>query len=66
MGGAGFDLHTRDHVKPLSLLISFHFKLAAFEDSLLDLIEDHVKHVFEHVKFWVELPCSRAIASNFV
>jgi hypothetical protein len=45
-----FDLHNRDHVKALALLISFRFKLPGIREILLNLIDDHVKHVFEHVK----------------
>jgi hypothetical protein len=45
-----FDLHNRDHVKPLALLISFRFKLSGIRRILLNLIDDHVKHVSEHVK----------------
>jgi len=63
-----FDLHNRDHVKPLELLISLCFKLSSIRGILLNLIDDHVKHVFEHVKprrahvkhCW-KLPCSGAI-----
>ena len=63
-----FDLHNRDHVKPLELLISFRFKLSSIRRILLNLIDDHVKHVFEHVKLRrdhvklrLKLPCSGAI-----
>ena len=66
----GFDLHNRDHVKALPLLISFRFKLPSIRGILLNLIDDHVKHVFEHVKLRrdhvklrLELPCSDAITS---
>ena len=59
----GFDLHNRDHVKPLELLISFCFKLPGIRLKLLNLIDDHVKHVVEHVKHRRKLPCSGAIVS---
>jgi len=56
-----FDLHNRNHVKPLELLLSFCFKLPSIRGLLLNLIDDHVKHVFEHVKLCRKLPCSGAI-----
>jgi hypothetical protein len=62
------DLHNRDHVKALELLISFRFRLPGIRRILLNLVDDHVKHVFEHVKLrgdhvklCVGLPCLRAI-----
>ena len=65
------DLHNRDHVKALALLISFRFKLPSIRGILLNLVDDHVKHVFEHVKLRSdhvklrsELPCFGAIMSN--
>ena len=45
-----FDLRNHDHVKPFALLISFRFKLSRIRGILLNLIDDHVKHGFEHVK----------------
>ena len=45
-----FDLHDSKHVKPSELLISFCFKLSSIRGILLNIIDDHVKHVFEHVK----------------
>jgi hypothetical protein len=67
-----FDLHNRDHVKALELLINFRFKLPGIRGILPSLVDDHVKHVFEHVKLRrdhvklrLELPCLRAITSNF-
>ena len=66
-----FDLHNRDHVKALELLISFRFKLPSIRGILPSLIDDHVKHVFEHVKLEgdhvkrrLELPCLRAISQT--
>ena len=68
-----FDLHNRDHVKVFELLISFRFKLGGIRGTLPNLIDDHVKHVFEHVKLsrdhvklCLELPCLRAITPSFV
>jgi hypothetical protein len=46
------------------LLTSLCFKLSSIRGILLNLIDDHVKHVFEHVKVCSELPCLRAITSN--
>ena len=67
----GFDLHNRDHVKLVRLLVSFRLALRSIRRILLNLIDDHVKHVFEHVKLrrdhvklCSELPCLRAITSN--
>jgi len=66
--GFSFDLHNRDHVKALELLISFRFKLPGIRGILPNLIDDQVKHVFthvklrhDHVKLRLELPCSDAI-----
>ena len=57
-----FDLHKRDRVKPLELLISFRVKLSGIRRILLNLIDDHVKHVFEHIK----LRCDHVnLAENF-
>jgi hypothetical protein len=55
------DLHNRDHVKPLELLTSFCFELPCIRGILPNLIDDHVKHGFEHVKHRRKLPCSDAI-----
>jgi hypothetical protein len=48
--------------------ISFRFKLAGIRGMLPNLIDDYVKHVFEHVKLRRDhvklrrkLPCSDAI-----
>jgi hypothetical protein len=66
--GFSFDLQNRDHVKALELLISFRFKLPCIRGILPNLIDDHVKHVFGHVKLRRDhvkrrrkLPCSGAI-----
>ena len=48
--GFSFDLHTRDHVKLLELLISFGVKLPGIRGILPNLIDYLVKHLFEHVK----------------
>ena len=67
------DLYHCDHVKRLELLITFRFKLSRIRAMLPNLIEDHVKHVLEHimqrrdhVKLRLELPCLRKITSSFV
>jgi hypothetical protein len=44
------DLQNRDHVKALQLLSRFRFKLPGICGILPNLIDDQVKHVFEHVK----------------
>ena len=66
------NLQNRDHVKALQLLIRFRFKLPGIRGILPNLIDDQVKHVFEHVKLrrdHVKLrgepPCLRAITSSF-
>jgi len=68
----GFDLHKGDHVKLFDQLDSFRFELPSIRRILLNLVDDHVKHVpdhvkriADHVKLRVELPCSTAITSNF-
>ena len=43
-------LQNRDHVKALQLLSRFRFKLPGIRGILPNLIDDQVKHVFEHVK----------------
>ena len=48
--GFSLDLQNREHVKPLELLMSFRFQLPSIRRILLNLIDHHVKHVFEHVK----------------
>jgi hypothetical protein len=67
-GAFSLDLHNRDHVKALELLISFRFKLHGMRGILPNLIDDQVKQVFEHVKLRRvhvklrrKLPCSDAI-----
>jgi len=68
----GFDLHNRDHVRLVRLLLSFRLELPGIRRILLNLIDDHVKHVFEHVKLKRDhvklcpgLPCLRAMTSSF-
>ena len=68
-----FDLHKRDHVKLFKSLRSFGFKLSSIRRILPNLIDDHVKHVFEpfklrrdRVKLRAKLPCLEAITSDFV
>ena len=66
------ELPARDRVELLDQLASFHCKLPSIRRILLNLVDDHVKHVpdhvkriADHVKLRVELPCSTAITSNF-
>ena len=68
----GFDLHNRDHVRLVRLLLSFRLDLPGIRRILLSLIDDHVKRVFEHiklsgdhVKLCSEHPCLRAMMSSF-
>ena len=65
-----FDLHNRDHVRLVRLPLSFRLDLPVIRRILLNLIDDHVKRVFEHVKLssdhvklCSEHPCSEAIKS---
>ena len=44
------DVHNRDHVKLFELLTSFRHKLPSIRRILLNLVDDHVKHLSEHVK----------------
>ena len=44
------DLQNRDHVQALQLLIRFRLELPGIRGILPNLIDDQVKHVFEHVK----------------
>jgi hypothetical protein len=55
------DLHNRDHVKALELLISFRFELPGIRRILPNIIDDQIKPVFEHLRLCLELPCLRAI-----
>jgi len=55
------DLHNHDHVTLFDLRISFSFKLSSTRRILLNLVDDHVKHVFDHVKLSRKLPCTNAI-----
>ena len=75
----GFDLHNRDHVMLVRLLVSFRLELPGIRRILLNLIDYHVKHGFEHVKLrrdhvklrrehvklCVALSCLGAIMSSF-
>jgi len=61
---SGSDLHDRAHVKLFDLLTSLRFKLPSIRRMLLNLVDDHVKHVLDHVRLSVKLPCSNAITSN--
>jgi len=58
---SGPDLHDRDHVKLLEKLASFRLKLPSLRRILPSVVDDHVKHDSDHVKFSLELPCSDAI-----
>lgn len=60
------DLHGRDHVMQRALRITFGFKLPGIRELLPNLLDDHVKHGFEHVELCAELPCFRVITSSFV
>ena len=53
----GPDLHGRDRVRLLEMLISFRFKLSSIQGILPCIFEDHVKH-------HRELFCLEAITSN--
>jgi len=66
-------MHGRDHVKLFERLASFRRKLPCVRRILHNLVDDHVKPVFEpfkhrrdHVKLRPELPCPDAITSNFL
>jgi len=58
------DLHDRDHVRLFDSLISFRFELSSSRRILPDLVDDHVKHVFDHVRLSLKLPCSDEITSD--
>ena len=65
------DLQNRDHVLLFDLLISLRFKLPCIRRILLNLVDDHVKHVFDlsllranRVELSLKLPCSEEILSN--
>jgi hypothetical protein len=45
-----FDLHNRDHVRLVRPLLSFRLDLPGIRRILLNLTDDHVKRVFEHVE----------------
>jgi hypothetical protein len=44
------DVYDYDHVTLFDFLLSFRFKLPSIRRILLNLVDDHVKHVFDHVK----------------
>jgi len=58
------NLHDRDHVRLFDSLISFRFELSSSRRILPNLIDDHVKHVFDHVRLSLKLPCSDEITSD--
>ena len=64
----GFELLNGDHVRLVRLLLSFRLELPGIRRILIKLIDDQVKHVFEHVKLkrdhvklHLKLSCSGAI-----
>ena len=59
------DLHNHDHVTLFDLLISFRFELSSRRPILPNLVDDHVKHAFDHVRLSRKLPCANAITSDF-
>jgi hypothetical protein len=69
----GRKLRDRDRVERFDPLASFSRKIPSFRRIPLNIVKDHVKHMFErvkpivdHVKLCLELPCSDAIPSNYV
>ena len=58
------DLRDRDHVRLFDSLISFRFELSSIWEILPSLVDDHVKHVFDHVRLSLKLPCSDEITSD--
>ena len=64
LSALSLDLHSRDHVMQRALRNRFGFKLPGIRRILPNLVDDHVKHGFEHVKLLLKLPCSNAITSD--
>lgn len=62
---SSFDLHACDCVRLLEKLATLRCKLASLRGILLNPVDDHVKHAFDHVKLSPKLPCSNAITSDF-
>jgi len=58
------DLHNHDHVRLFDSLISFRLELSSIREILPNLVDDHVKHVFDHVRLSLKLPCSDEITSD--
>ena len=59
------DLRDRDHVTLFDLLISFRCELSSIREILPNLVDDHVKHAFDHVRLSRKLPCANTITSVF-
>jgi hypothetical protein len=59
------DLHNHDHVTLFDSRISFRFELSSSPRILPNLVNDHVRHAFDHVKLSRKLPCTNAITSDF-
>ena len=59
------DLHAHDHVTLFDPRISFRFELSSSRRILPNLVNDHVKHVFDHVELSRKFPCANAINSDF-
>lgn len=58
---AGPDLQKPDHVRLFEKLASLRFKLPSIRRILPSLVDDHVKHASDHVRLYLNLPCSDAI-----
>jgi len=59
------DLYDHDHVRLFNSLISFRSELSSIREILPNLVDDHVKHAFDHVRLSRKLPCANAITSAF-
>src|SRR5215213_7230371 len=59
------DLHDHDHVRLFDSLMSFRFELSRSRRILHNLVDNHVKDVFDHVRLSRKLPCANAITSAF-
>ena len=59
------DLRDRDHVRLFDSLISFRCELSSIREILPNLVDDHVKHAFDHVRLSRKLPCANTITSDF-
>jgi hypothetical protein len=59
------DLRDHDHVRLFDSRSSFRSELSSSRRILPNLVDDHVKHAFDHVKLSRKLPCANAITSDF-